>query len=162
MNPHHGFWEKCELDVGDDSHFLENPTLDWAETYHGCSSCCYAFLVQISWGSNSWFVIYPQIKFFIFVCLRNINVNRKWASTVAPPPNWIICHVLMQKKSCHLSWKHPSPPNWGHIMYSCLKTLHGRKQVLICTSILQYTVTKIITNKNDHFSSVVYGRTVSK
>ena len=41
-----------------------------------------------------------------------------------------------------------------------IKTLHGRKQVLICTSIL-HTVIKIITDKNDHFSSVVYGRNVT-
>ena len=67
MNPHHGFREKCELAVGDDNHFLENRTLDWAETCHGYSTCCYEFPVQISWGSNSWFVRYPQIKLFIFL-----------------------------------------------------------------------------------------------
>ena len=65
LNPVHGFQEKWKLVVGDNGHFLENHTLDWAKTYHICFSWCYAFPVQISWGSNAWFVRYPQFKFNI-------------------------------------------------------------------------------------------------
>ena len=98
--------------VGDDSHFLENRTLDWAETCHGCSSCCYAFPVQISWGSNSWFVIYPQIQFFIFASygwIKEINMHKN-VKNHSPKLNML--HVLMQKRSFHLNCEQPFPPNW--------------------------------------------------
>ena len=61
----HEYWYIGKMIVGDDGHFFENCELDWAETYHICSSWCYAFPVQVSLGSNAWFFRYSQFKFCI-------------------------------------------------------------------------------------------------
>ena len=48
-----------------------------------------------------------QIWHFVWgtICMRNMNVNGKPVSIVAPPPNWIIFHVLMESRIFYLSLK---------------------------------------------------------
>ena len=112
MNPHHIFREKCEMAVGDDGHFLENRALDWAKNCHSCASCCYAFHVQISWGSNSWFVRYARFKFIIFASCEWIKKISMHKNVKNHSPKLNMLHVLMQNRSCHLSCEQPFPPNW--------------------------------------------------
>ena len=82
-----------------------------------------------------------------FICMRNMNVNGKPASIVAPPPNWIIFHFLMQKKSCHISCKQPSPPNW--VFY--LSSSKGRDSMFFPWYKMSQNFTSLL-----HFAMIQY------
>ena len=71
--------------------------------------------------------------------MRNMNVNRKPSSIVAPPPNWIIFHDLMESRSCYLSWKVAISPKLNLLSFS--DALEDINQYMQHSMILKFSQT---------------------
>ena len=82
-----------------------------------------------------------QIRHFMWgtICMKNMNVNGKPASIVAPPPNWIIFHVLMESRSFYLSCKVSISPKIN--MLSFFDALEDINQYMQHSMILKFSQT---------------------
>ena len=82
-----------------------------------------------------------QIRHFMWrtICIKIMNVNEKATSIVAPPPNWIIFHVLMESRSCYLSFKVAISPKLNMLSFS--DALEDINQYMQHSMILKFSQT---------------------